>query len=95
MDTVSLQGHQFEIKPFNRYFFDRFIEYEQEANEKMQAGEIDRFEYYRGAFELITEGPHEKLQWEGPEAVNGRRVEEVITDFLPESMQTAAKLQGF
>ena len=80
-ETVTLQGKDFTLKPFNRYFFDKLMDYEQEASEKMQAGEMDRFEYYKGSLELITE--------------DGRKVEEVITDFLPESMRTAAMLQGF
>lgn len=94
-DTVTLQDKEFTIKPFNRYFFDKLMDYEQEATEKMQAGEMDRFDYYKGSLEMITEGPHDELDWDGPDAVDGRKVEEVITDFLPESMRTAAMLQGF
>lgn len=87
----KLGGRTFTLAPCTYEMYERVKEEEPVLNDKLQAGEIDRFDYYLSVLKIVLEGPVADLE---KTDFCSREAEEIIEGFLPPSMRMRARLMG-
>lgn len=90
--TYEIAGETFDLRPYTRPVKREVETVEEEMELKLQKGEIDEFEYYAEVLKTVLEGNTEVIT---ADTVEGRRAEEIVMDFLPESRRIMTRLTGF
>lgn len=92
--TYDVQGHTFTLKvtsPRNRKIVNEILEYENVPADD-EAAVQDEYRLYLDLFIAITDGPHDKLDFEDFDV---KASEAALADFFPSAVATAMKRSGY
>lgn len=90
---VTIQGRSYKLKPFSAPNEKVFNEQGNEASKALEAGEIQRWEYYDRVLRLILDGPFH-FDCKSPD-FDAREAEAAIWSFVPPSLRAYVLLAGF
>lgn len=90
---VTIHGRTYKLKPFSRGNETTLREQGGLASSDLEAGKIDRFQYYDVVLRLVLEGPY--YFDVNADTFDVREAEAAILSFLPPSMQAYTILNGF